>query len=310
MRGAVRTLAVLLTATAGLVGGWAFLLPRVEAALDRPPPSVPEPGLEFLELLRDARPVSIRVTEAWEKVSIMVEADDLLRDPTLWNRMHFDDWDRVPEPLRRRALERMVRRYRPLLAGPRVWEVMAAEDWDFVPQPLRAMAFIRIAEYWAEYYGIGVGSGLGPQDTSATFATIIMVESWFEHRAVHVDENGNRDLGLPQASDYMRARLESLHRSGWLDFRLEERDYFNPWLAILAGAAWFDLMIREAGGDLDLAVRAYRKGIAAANEGAAEDYLENVKRKRERFILSRAAPPTWSFLARRVRGARSSSIGR
>ncbi len=302
----IRQLALILVwalvSAAALVTGIALLLPRVEAAFDRPPPPIPEPRTAFFDLLRDARPVSLVVTEAWQKVPIVVETDDLLRDPTLWNRLHFDDWDRVPEPLRRAALERMIARYQPQLAGPDVWEAMTAEDWDFVPQPLRAMAFIRISEYWAEYYGIGVGSGLGPRDTAATFATILMVESWFEHRAVHVDENGNRDLGLPQASDYMRVRLEHLHRARWLDFRLEERDYFNPWLAILAGAVWFDLMIKEARGDLDLAARAYRKGIFAANHGAAEEYLHNVKQKRDLYILNRAAPPTWSFLSRRLRG--------
>jgi hypothetical protein len=114
---------------------------------------------------------------------------------------------------------------------------MRAEDGDFVPQPLRAMAFIRIAEHWAEYYEVGVGSGLDPQDTSGTLATIIMVESWFEHRAVHVDEDGN----------------------------------------------------------LDLAVRAYRKGISPAQAGGAEAYLENVKRKRERYVQGRSPSPTWAF---------------
>jgi hypothetical protein len=55
------------------------------------------------------------------------------------------------------------------------------------------------------------------------------------------------------------------------------------------------------GGDLDLAARAYRKGIYAANHGAAEEYLENVKEKRDRYILNHAAPPTWTFLSRRLR---------
>jgi hypothetical protein len=120
MRGVAVKLAAALAATAGLVSGSAFVLPRLEAAVERQPPHIREPIIAFFELLREARPVALRASEAWEKVPIVVEADDLLRDPTVWNRMPFDDWDRVPEPLRRKALERMIARYRPLLAGPHV----------------------------------------------------------------------------------------------------------------------------------------------------------------------------------------------
>jgi hypothetical protein len=306
---AARTLALALAATVGLAVGVPGLLSLAESSVEATPPAIPEPRLAFFDGLRDARPVPLNVTEDWEKVGLVVEADDLLRDPTLWNRMNFDDWDRVPESLRTVGLDRMIARFRAAPSGPEVWEAMTPSDWDRVPQPIRAMAFIRIAEYWAEYYGVGVGVGVPWRDAGDTLAAILMVESWFEHRAVHVGPRGNRDLGLVQASDYFRARLERLHREKWLDFRLEEDDYFNPWLAILAGATWLDLMLHETRGDLDLAVRAYNRGIEAARAGAAEEYLENVKHKRDRFIRNRGAPPTWDLLSRRLRGL-GSGVGR
>lgn len=301
VRAAGGALAALVAAAVGLAVGLSALLPFAEAAVEESPPAVPEPRVAFFAMLRDARPVALTVTEAWQKVPIVVEAEDLLRDPTLWNRMHFGDWDRVSEPLRSVGLGRMMLRYRAASSGPRVWKAMTPEDWDGVPQPVRAMAFIRIADYWVEHYGVGASVGLPSREAADTLATILMVESWFEHRATNVDSAGNRDLGLPQASDYFRASLERRHRQGSLEFRLEEHDYFSPWLAILAGAVWLDLMLDEAGGDLDLAVRAYRKGIEAARRGAAQEYLENVKRKRERFIRNRGAPPTWDLLSRRLR---------
>lgn len=301
VRAAGRVLALLLGAAVVLGAGLSGLLSLAEDAVDVSPPEVPEPRAAFFDLLRDTRVVSLRVTEAWEKVPIVVEAEDLLRDPTLWNRMHFNDWDRVPEPLRTLGLERMITRYRPVTSGPGAWAAMTPEDWDAVPQPMRAMAYIRMAEFWAEHYGVGAGVGLPWREAADTLATILMVESWFEHRAVNVDVEGNRDLGLPQASDYFRESLERLHREGRLAFGLEEGDYFDPWTAILAGAVWLDLMLDEARGDPDLAVRAYRKGIHAARQGAAQEYLENVKRKRERYIRNRGASPAWDLLSRRLR---------
>jgi hypothetical protein len=195
----------------------------------------------------------------------------------------------------------MIARYRSTAASPDAWAKMRANDWDRVPQPVRAMAYLRIAEHWARKAGVGSAYGVSPRDAADTLAALIMVESWFEHRSTHVDVEGNRDLGLPQASDYFRARLDAFHRAGALDFVMEEADYFDPWLSIRAGAVWLDFMIGEAGGDLDLAVRAYRKGIAAARQGEAGEYARNVERKRSRYIRNRGGSPGWAFLWRRLR---------
>lgn len=301
VRAAGRALAAALLAVV-CVGAWgAALLPLAEHAVITSPPDVPRPVAPIFPLLRDARPVRLTVTEAWRKLPLEVEADDVRRDPTLWNRMNFDDWDRVPQPLRGEGLDRLVARYARAVSGPEVWQAMTPEAWDVVPQPVRAMAFLRIAEYWAGQRAVGTAWGLDPREAGDTLAALVMVESWFEHRATTVDVNGNRDLGLAQASDYCRDRLAALHRQGRLDFSLAEADYFDPWFAVLAGAAWLDLMIDEARGDLDLAVRAYRKGIGAARRGEAADYAENVVRKKDRFVRNRGAPPAWDALSRRLR---------
>jgi hypothetical protein len=55
-------------------------------------------------------------------------------------------------------------------------------------------------------------------------------------------------------------------------------------------------MLEEADGDLDLAIRAYRMGIAAARMGDGAKYGANVVRKRRRFIRNTGAPPSWTFV--------------
>jgi hypothetical protein len=280
------------------------IVPRLESGFDTSGPALAVTTASPLEGLEDARPVAVYATESWEKIPLQVTAEDLLEDPTLWNRMNFDDWDRLPDPLRTQGLERLVGRHGRAAAGEPAWEAMTAADWDRVPQPIRAMAVILLADYWTAHYGLGIGHGIEPRVAADTLAALLMSESWFEHRAVNVDVNGNRDLGLPQLSDYARTVLERLHRRGWLDFHLREEDYFNPWFAVLAGAVWLDLMLDEADGDVELAVRAYRRGIAAARRGDGGPYLEKVEERRDRYIRGHGVSPTWDYLSRRLRGTR------
>jgi hypothetical protein len=289
--------AVVSLAVAAAVLALYVAIPRQLVA---PHPATPVPPP--LWMLPDETPVEVTITASWLKVPFVTTVEALRRDAAVWRKMHFDDWDRVPSPLRDEALLRMLARYADTLSGPARWEAMSVFDWDEVPQPVRAMAFIKMVRHWTAHYAAGVAHPLTRREVADTVSAIVMIESWFEHRAVQENARGNRDLGLSQSSDYCRSALDKLSEGGWIDFRLQEEDYFDPFQATRVAVVWFDIMLDEAEGDLALAVRAYHRGISAAQRGAGQEYLENALEKRRRFIRNRDGPPAWSFLSHQVFG--------
>ena len=282
-----------------------------EFASDRETPAAVQ-APTVLASLSDLRPVSVTITTpAWAKVRYTVTAQALRSDFTLWRQMHFNDWDRVPEAIRSPALLAMVRAHEDVLAGPNTWRVMSPSDWDAVPQPMRAMAYLRMVWYWAVEERIGRTFALEPRVLAQTVAAIVMTESWFEHRAVHENPWGNRDLGLAQCSDYCRDQIAGMSEAGAISFSPTEGDYLNPWIATRVATIWFQRELVNSAGDVALAIRAYHRGQAAAMDEKGDAYLARVRRLREQYIRTQTASASWRLMTRVIEAsARPTRAGR
>jgi hypothetical protein len=284
--------------------GVSVLLGAAQVHRFRTSSNTPAPHRAPTPLRALSDPMSVRITwttPGWAKRHEIVTIDRLRTDRTLWRDMHFDDWDRVPPDVRYQSLRAMVRSYRHAFAGPTAWRQMTAAEWDYVPQPIRSMAYLRMIWHWADAEHVGVEFGLDSRVCAQTIGAIVMAESWFQHRALNENAWGNRDLGLAQCSDHCRARLGEMAALGAIPFTPEEDDYFNPWMATRIATLWFERELLRAGGDIDLAVRAYHRGLDHALDERGDAYLARVSRLREQYVRARGGSESWRWLAHEIR---------
>ena len=59
-----------------------------------------------------------------------------------------------------------------------------------------AMAFLNIINNWDDRYQVGRSYRLNRRLVTDTLQAVAMSASWFEHRAINVNANGSRDIGL------------------------------------------------------------------------------------------------------------------
>lgn len=257
-------------------------------------PDDPQPDL--LHRWFDVTPVTITHTAGWQKFATTVPRYQFYSDPTLWARMHFEDWDNLGAADRDTSLRALLARSGGIIRAGDCWPVMRVQHWDAIPQPVRAVAILGVIEYWTRYYAVGEEHGHDIEEMVRTVQAVVMSESWFEHRSVLTNGDGTRDLGIAGASAFARKRISQWKQKGRVDFSFFDEDYFNPWHASRFVAYWFKLMLDEAEGDVDVAIRAYNQGISRARRGHGDEYLAGVLRRRRRFMETRSPSPTWTAL--------------
>jgi len=172
-----------------------------------------------------------------------------------------------------------------------LWRRMHLADWNAVPPVLRQEAIDNMLD---------------------KYRPILMSPSKW-------DAMGPSDWDLvPQPVRTVAYRQMVAYWSGYYDvgikYGIPSRRIADNLAAIVMSESWFDHravftnddgtkdigLADEAAGNLEIAIRAYHRGIGNAHDDLGAQYLETVQHRLTRFIRNQDAPPAWDYVWRRA----------
>lgn len=238
--------------------------------------------------------------------SIDVTVSKLLNNAKYWRIIGPSGWDALPKEIRDESLKRQFESYGYALDST-VWNEMNLNDWNKLPKIVRMTSFLKIAEKIAEEYDLQKYSK--QPGVIEKFQSILIQESYLNHRSVRRENKTvkpkknnytNTDIGVGQNSDWSRNRLRKTN-----EFKnIKDENFFNPLISISAAAYEFRDRLKEANGNLELAIKAYNAGISAArtNTERAKEYFNWVQNRHK--ILTepdKNLQPTWTYINNKLK---------
>ena len=239
--------------------------------------------------------MEVITTASWIKVAIITTRQAVKADHTLWRRMHFEDWDKLPRELMEAGLANLLKRYGQSLTIH--WHGRGCN------LPLGSDPATRPGDGVLEHHQVtgtnATRSDSGTALTDVSSPTPFRPSRWLSLgssiRAINVNVDGSRDIG--RRALRLRPARHSEVACPWPDrFCAHGGRVPRPLQSSTDAEVRFQIMLDEADRDLDLAIRAYNQRYRRALRGEGQEYLESVKRRRRRFIRNDGTSRAWRFL--------------